>query len=115
LLKALTEDFVFDESPITMAEPIHEKQRFQEHLTSLFVAFPDLTFCETNILTTESQAWVEWVMKGTHQGMFLDLPPTGKQIEIPGASVFTVREGKVAQVQMYWDSGHLRRQLGALA
>jgi steroid delta-isomerase-like uncharacterized protein len=115
LLKALTEDFVFDESPMTMAEPIHGKQRFQEYLTLLFAAFPDLNLYMTNILVAESKAWVEWVMKGTHQGVFLDLPPTGRQIEIPGVSVFTVCEGKVAQVRMYWDSGHLRRQLGALA
>jgi ketosteroid isomerase-like protein len=47
-------------------------------------------------------------------GVFLDLQPTGTQIEIPGASVFTLRGGKVAQVQMYWDSGHLQRQLGCL-
>jgi steroid delta-isomerase-like uncharacterized protein len=115
LLKSLPEEFVLDESPMTMAEPLCGKQRFQEYLTSFFAAFPDFTLCVTNSLVGQSQASVEWVMKGTHQGVFLGLSPTGKAVEISGTSVFTVRESKIARVRMYWDSGHVRRQLAEAA
>jgi predicted ester cyclase len=70
---------------------------------------------ETAILPSQFNRLCRSLHAYAHQGTFLGLLPTGKQIEISGASVFTVREGKVAQVRMYWDSGHLRRQLGALA
>jgi steroid delta-isomerase-like uncharacterized protein len=115
LLKLLPEEFVLDESPMTMAEPLRGKKRFQEYLSSFFAAFPDFIFCVTNSLIGQGQASVEWVMKGTHQGVFLGLSPTGKQLEISGTSVFTVRESKIVRVRMYWDSGEVRRQLAEAA
>jgi steroid delta-isomerase-like uncharacterized protein len=115
ILESVTEDFVFDERPMTMTEPLQGKQKFQEYLTNLFAAFPDLAKTETNVVVGENQAWAEWVISGTHQGEFLSIPPTGRQIIVRGASAFQVREGKVAHERLYWDAGHLLRQLGKLS
>lgn len=115
ILDSVTEDFVFDERPMTMTEPVQNKQQFQEYLTKLFAAFPDFTLTAENVAMGEGQAWAEWTMSGTHQGEFLGIPPTNRRIEVRGASVFLAREGKVAQERLYWDTAHLLRQLGKLS
>ena len=37
------------------------------------------------------------VMRATHQGTFLGLPPTGRQIEIEAISIFRIANGKIVE------------------
>jgi predicted ester cyclase len=42
-----------------------------------------------------------WRMRGTHQGEFRGIAPTGEKVEINGIGIFRFSEGKVVES---WDS-----------
>ena len=81
--------------------------------------FSDITM-ETLQLVEEGDTVVaEWVWRATHTGPLplpdgSEIPPTGKTVELPGVSVMTVREGKVAEQRDYFDNAAMMTQLGLM-
>ena len=51
-------------------------------------------------------------MRGTNTASFMDLPPTGRELSLPGADFMTFRDDGIATVTGYFDSGKLPRDLG---
>ncbi len=76
-------------------------------------AFPDIHWTGDCIVEGNAVALI-WTMQGTHRGMLMHIPPTGKHIEVRGVSVLTLRDGKVIHGQNIWDTGGLLRALGLL-
>ena len=52
--------------------------------------------------------------RGTHQGAFQGIPPTGNEVSWDGISILRIPEGKVAERWFQSDVMGLRRQLGAM-
>lgn len=78
-----------------------------------WAAFPDLSFEITSLAeTTDGAIVAEWVMRGTNNGSTFGMPPTGKQIALPGIDIVRFAEGGIASVTGYFDSGLIPRQLG---
>jgi steroid delta-isomerase-like uncharacterized protein len=83
------------------------------YVTGLWSAFPDLTFeIESLAETGPDTAAAQWVMLGTNTGSMAGLPPTGRQMRLPGADFFTLRNTKISKVRGYFDSAGVPRQLG---
>lgn len=74
-------------------------------------AFPD---CEvtTDELIAEGErvAW-RWTFRGTHQGEFHGLPPTGRYVTMNGISMLQIRDGKVLKSWHQGDNQVLMQQL----
>ena len=109
ILSACADDFVFDESP--SPEPVRGKRAFRDYLTALFDSFPDVTIEATNVAPSGDHVWAEWVMRGSHERDFMGIPAKGKSVNVRGASIFTVKGGKLAEERLYWDLATLQRQL----
>lgn len=45
----------------------------------------------------------EWMLTGTHDGDFPDLPATGRSLEIRGVSALRVRDGEIASQRDDYD------------
>ena len=105
ILASLTDDGTY-EDPGTGGPIAGESLR--GYVAGLWSAFPDLTF-EIEVLR---RAAAQWVMRGTNTGSMAALPPTGKQVRLPGADFFTLRDNKVSTVRGYFDSAGVPRQLG---
>ena len=57
---------------------------------------------------------LEWVMRGTHDRANAQLPATGKQFAIRGASVGTLRDGKIERNTDYWSMTEFLIQIGVM-
>jgi steroid delta-isomerase-like uncharacterized protein len=83
------------------------------YAAGLWESFPDLRF---EILSAEAtpdaRVAAQWVMRGTNKGSFVGLPPTGREVSVPGADFISFAEDGIATVQGYFDGGALPRQLG---
>src|SRR5262249_54737878 len=80
---------------------------------SLVAAFPDLRFdLVTTAETDDGGVAAQWVMRGTSTEPFMGLPPTGREIALPGADFMTFDGDGIATVTGYFDSGKLPRDLG---
>ena len=79
----------------------------------LWAAFPDLSFEIVSVSQNElGLVSAEWEMKGTNTGPFNGLPPTGKQVVLPGADFIRVAGERIRSVQGYFDIGTVPRALG---
>ena len=62
--------------------------------------------------STDDHYYMEWVIKGTHNGTQGPFPATGKPFEIRGASVGSRQGGKISGNRDYWDMATFLAQVG---
>jgi steroid delta-isomerase-like uncharacterized protein len=80
---------------------------------SLVAAFPDLRFdLFSTAETDDGGVAAQWVMRGTNTEPFMGLPPTGRELSLPGADFITFDGDGIATVTGYFDGGKLARDLG---
>jgi steroid delta-isomerase-like uncharacterized protein len=85
------------------------------YAVGLAAAFSDLRFeLVSKSLTDDGAVAAQWIMRGTNDGPFSGLPPTGREIALPGADFITFAddESGIATVTGYFDGGAVPRDLG---
>ena len=83
------------------------------YTSSLFAAFPDLSFEIVSAAQMgDHTVAAQWMMRGTNSGPFAGSPPTGSTVALPGADFITVDEDKIRTVQGYFDQKTFLEQLG---
>jgi steroid delta-isomerase-like uncharacterized protein len=110
VLALYTEDCLWAEPP--GAPAFEGKHTVEKYLIVLFHAFPDLRLSVLRVLSARDWIVAEWRAEGTQQAGFMGLPSTGKAIDLHGASILDLKDGKVQRSHHYCDSGRLLRQLG---
>lgn len=108
----VAEDFV-GYNP-ALPEPVRGTDGVREVAEMLHAAFPD---CEVEL--EEVIADGDWLaqrvrLSATHEGEFMGIEPTGKQIEIMGMNVTRLEDGKWAEGYELWDTFGLLQQLGVV-
>lgn len=83
-------------------------------LQTYWQAFPDLTFKVTNTIVEGYRLAIIWVAEGTHQGPIMNIPPTGRRLEIRGVSILDVQDGLIVRSQYIWDVAGMLRHMGLL-
>ena len=84
----------------------------RESAAALFAAFPDFHLERTMLLIDTATNSDQWVMTGTHQGDYLGLAPTGRRIEVRGATFSEFDDdGLVTRDTHYIDVNALLTQL----
>ena len=77
-------------------------------------AFPDLVVSINQMIASGDEVWVHITMRGTQDGPFMDIPPTGKRVEISGIDRVRVRNGKAVEHWGVTDNLTLLQQLGQI-
>lgn len=94
------------------------KEGFSQFMQGFKGAFPDLIIQVQNQVTHGNQIVTELTARGTHTGPLMTpagtIPPTGKTVDFTVCEVWEVRDGKIAKLRNYQDSGAIMRQLGLL-
>jgi len=76
------------------------------------VAF-DATAETKNMIVGEGIAALEADFVGRHIGEFAGVPPTGKEVRIPFAVVYDVRDGQIVEGRVYFEIPVFLAQVGA--
>jgi predicted ester cyclase len=71
-------------------------------------SFPNLAIMDYFTLAQGDIVVARWTARGTSDGNFLILPPTGKTVEYTGVSMYRIEEGKIAEI---WET---RNTLGIM-
>ena len=88
-------------------------QAIGAYASSLFTAFPDLSFeLAAAPVADADSVTAQWIMRGTNTGPFGGGPATGRTIAFPGVDFIRVRDGHVASVEGYFDRRGFVEQLG---
>jgi steroid delta-isomerase-like uncharacterized protein len=79
-----------------------------------FVSSSDLTFSVNWMIAEGDKVAVCFTAKGTHDGVFRGIPPTGKKFEVSAMTVWRFVNGKIAEEWVFSNDFDLYRQLGLL-
>jgi len=94
------------------------KDAIRGFYTTLFQGFPDCKLRADNVLASADTVAVEWTFTGTNTGKFPPFEnwtPTGKSVELDGASFYNLRDGKIAVERVHTDYGSMLDELGIRA
>ena len=78
-----------------------------------YVAITDRVNVVTRILGEDNLVAATYRMTGTHSGNLYGIPATDKSIELDGAAIFELRDGKIVESWYMVEEAALLRQLGA--
>jgi steroid delta-isomerase-like uncharacterized protein len=97
---------------VMTGEAITGRNAIRAQAAARFVAFPDFRLERRMLLVDGTTNADQWVMTGTHEGEFLGLAPTGRRVEVAGATFSEFgTDGLVVRDTHYIDVGALLRQL----
>lgn len=99
---------------VALQEVYRGKQQVGAYIEDLFRAIPDLAL-DMGLRTARGKhVSEEYVIRGTHKGPLVGVPPTGRYLQIPCVSMLEMRDGKFFRDHFYYDSGLVMRQMGML-
>ena len=75
-------------------------------------AFPDLRLFIEDIIAEEDVVAIRFTMAGTHQGVFMNIRPTGTDVEMGGCSIYHFGDGQIVERWHEVDMLGLLGQLG---
>ena len=88
---------------------IHGKDGLASAWTMSWAALPDQYYTENRMFATDEYVVFEGVMGGTHQGPYLNIPPTDKPVSVRVAFIWRIEGGKVKEWHSDWDAADLLR------
>lgn len=89
-------------------------QAIKEHVVSWTASFPDLHFSIEQVLAEGDRVVMQLLMEGTHQGVWLGIPGSGKKMQIRMFTVHRVGQGKIVEDRVLVDSFGVFQQLGVV-
>jgi steroid delta-isomerase-like uncharacterized protein len=92
---------------------IHGPQGGKQFAAMMRRAFPDYQYTVEDEIAEGDRVVQRWTARGTHEGEFQGIPPTGEQVTITGISIYRVANGKLVEG---WTSANilgLLQQIGA--
>ncbi|MBI5301953.1 MAG: ester cyclase [Chloroflexi bacterium] len=99
---------------LAQATPHRGPAGIRQMLSQYFHAFPDLDFQNDEVILNGTRVVLVWSARGTHQGGLMNIPATGRLVNIRGITVLTLRDGLVTRALYLWDLAGLLRSLGLL-
>ena len=106
----LTPDVVFHTASTTM----QGLEAYKQFLSMYMTAFPDLHFTIEDMIAEGDTVVARFTTRGTHQGNFMGIPPTGKQGSGTGIFIDRIVNGKAVEQWFNTDDLGLLQQLGVI-
>ena len=115
--KVLREIFTQYYAPDCKMHATEGDRSFEEDLketVGYLVVCPDLKFTVEDMIAEGDKVVARWTIRGTHEGTFLGVPPTGKQVTGKGVTIKRIAGGKVVEEWALIDLLGLMQQIGAI-
>ena len=89
-------------------------QAFKDFVNEARIAFPDLQNTIEEQIAEGNKVVTKGTTRGTHQGTFVGIPPTGRAIVIPWVIITEFEGDKIASDWEMFDALAIMQQLGAM-
>ncbi len=89
-------------------------EAFKRTRAMMYAGFPDLRWTIEETIAEGDKVAERLRARGTHEGEFMGVAPTGKRVEFEGISTVRIGEGKIAENRGMPDMLGLLQQLGAV-
>ncbi len=88
---------------------------FVDYVGAIRSAIPDLSNSIEQQVAEGDTIVTRGTTRGTHQGSFADIAPTGNSIEVAWVMITRIRDGRIAEEWEIFDSLAFMTQLGAVS
>jgi predicted ester cyclase len=89
-------------------------EAFKQTRAMMYSAFPGFRWTIDEIIAEGETVAEHLTGRGTHEGEFMGVPPTGNPVEIPAMAMVHIREGKIAEMRGMPNMLGLMQQIGAV-
>lgn len=110
--EAVTNDYVLHTSGAS--EPIQGPDGLKQYKRALRAAFPDLSVTIEDRIVGEEAVVDHYRMRGTHEGDFQGIAPTGTEVEFTGIIIHYLEDGKIVENVAEFNVLALMEQLGVV-
>lgn len=83
-------------------------------LSTVFAAFPDVAATIEDVIAEDDRVVVRKMWRGTHEGTFMGVAPTGRSVQFEGIVIWRIEKGKLAERWAQIDRLGLMQQLGVV-
>ena len=98
----------------SMPEPIRGPAGFREFVRTYQDAFRNARVTVEEQLAEGDLVATRWSARGIHEGELMGIQPTGKETTVTGITISRLKDGKVAEDRLSWDTFGMLVQLGAV-
>ena len=95
-------------------DELHGPEEVKRFVSAFRNGFPDLQFEVRDVIAEGDKVVARWVARGTHEGEFNGIPPTGEQIRMTGITIERLEDGKVVEGWTNRDALGMLQQLGVV-
>jgi steroid delta-isomerase-like uncharacterized protein len=95
-------------------EPMHGPNGYLAIIGMMRSGFPDIQWSLEDEVVEKSKVAARFIMKGTHQGVFFGVSPTGKSIKIQAINFYRFSNGQIVEEYGQPDMLGLLQQIGAV-
>lgn len=103
---------------VPSGEVLYGPDGLASYQTGWQAAFSDARTEITAIVISGNRAAIEFVGRGTHDGVFStpmgDIQPTGRKVEVQFAAIWEFENEKLTGTRTYYDTATFARQLGLM-
>lgn len=86
----------------------------RESYEGFLAAFPDLTQTVEDVVVEDGTVAMRITSRGTHEGEFVGIDATGREIEVQQTAFVRIEDGKIVERWLLPDNLGLLQQLGAV-
>jgi predicted ester cyclase len=86
---------------------------FREYYARIRIAVPDARYEVDDLIAEGDRVVVRWTMRGTHEGEFGGIAPTGRPIALQGIAIYRVDGGRLMERWVVSDLHGLLQEIGA--
>ncbi len=104
-------DYVQHEPP---PETVNSSDALKQYVSMFLTAFPDLQLTIEDLIAEGDKVVWRLNSKGTHQGLFMGIPATGKTAVVAGAVIFRLENSRIVEGWVNIGALGLLQQLGAI-
>lgn len=106
----VSEDYV-EHNP-TVPHDARGPSDYKQSVEMFRTGFPDLTLTEEDTIVEGEKVVSRLTIRGTHEGVFIELEPTGTTIESAGVVINRIEDGKLVESWPLPDMMGIMQQLG---
>jgi steroid delta-isomerase-like uncharacterized protein len=73
------------------------REGYKQLVHALHTAFPDLSLSLDRVIVDGDVAVDYWTCRGTHQGEFMNVAPSGKPVTFSGIDILKIEDGQIVE------------------
>ena len=111
LMRRIYEEMWNARNPSLAVEIFDQPEGVERFVSQFLASFPDLQHTIEGMIEEGDQVAVQFAARGTHQGSWLQFPPTARSIQYTGVTVAHIEANKVVKHYTWWDKMSLVEQI----